>query len=263
MPSAFLLDLAGTLYADEGPIPGAVETVARLKQSGRPHRFVTNTSSRSRGAIVERLRNYGFDVSSEDIFTAVVAGAEVAMGHGAHMVAPFVDERSLADLGQFQLVGGTSGQSAVGQRPDAIIIGDLGDRWDFALMQEAFRFLMDGAKLVALSRDRYWRRGDGLALDAGAFVVGLEYAAGVTAEVAGKPSAGFFEAALHSLGFSREQAGECVMVGDDLWSDVEGARGAGLEGWLVRTGKFREDVLAASDVKPDRVIDSIANILDE
>jgi ribonucleotide monophosphatase NagD (HAD superfamily) len=50
------------------------------------------------------------------------------------------------------------------------------------------------------------------------------------------------------------------MVGDDLWSDVEGAQGAGLQGWLVRTGKFREDVLAASGIAPDRILSSVADL---
>ncbi len=261
-PTAFLLDLAGTLYHDEGPIDGAVDVVARIKRDRIPHRFVTNTSSRSRASIVERLRNYGFDVEAQDIFTAVVAGAEIARLSGSHVVAPFIDERALADLGEFELVGGTSGRASMGDRPDAIIVGDLGNRWDFDLMQEAFRLLMDGAMLIALSRDRYWHRGDGLALDAGAFVVGLEYAAGVRAEVAGKPSTGFFRAALASLGLPDSAQSECVMVGDDLWSDVEGAQQTGLSGWLVRTGKYRQDTVATSDIRPDRIIDSVAHILD-
>jgi ribonucleotide monophosphatase NagD (HAD superfamily) len=53
------------------------------------------------------------------------------------------------------------------------------------------------------------------------------------------------------------------MVGDDLWNDVQGSRNAGMQGWLVQTGKFREDVLAESSVVPDRVIGSVAEILGE
>ncbi len=258
MSTAYLLDLAGTLYTDDGPVPGAVDTVGRLKRARLPYRFVTNTSSRPRSSIVERLRGYGFDVEAQDIFTAVLAGAEMAAGSGAHVVAPFITERSLVDLGAFELVGGTSGRPAAGVRVDAVIIGDLGDRWDYSLMQQAFRFLMDGAELIALSRDRYWMRGDGLALDAGAFVAGLEFAAGVTARVAGKPSEGFFTTAVSSLGL--EPGPDVRMVGDDLWSDVEGAQRAGLAGWLVRTGKFREDALRSGGVTPDQVIDSIADL---
>jgi ribonucleotide monophosphatase NagD (HAD superfamily) len=116
---------------------------------------------------------------------------------------------------------------------------------------------MAGAALVALSRDRYFRHGERLALDAGPFVAALEYAAGTTATVAGKPSAAFFGAAVGSLGLAPDQV---AMVGDDLWSDVDGAQRAGLQGWLVRTGKFREDVLRRSAITPDRILSSVADV---
>ena len=51
-----------------------------------------------------------------------------------------------------------------------------------------------------------------------------------------------------------------AMVGDDLWSDVQGAQRAGLQGWLVRTGKFRESVLRESGIKPDRILESVASL---
>ena len=90
--------------------------------------------------------------------------------------------------------------------------------------------------------------------------MGLEYAAGVEAYLAGKPSAGFFRAAGASLGLSPGD-GSFAMVGDDLWSDVDGPQRAGLEGWLVRTGKYREDVVADSGIVPDHTLDSVADIL--
>lgn len=258
-PHAFLLDLDGTLYTDAGPIPGAVEAMTRLKATHIPHRFVTNTSRRSRAAIVGRLRKLGFDVEAQDVFTAVLAGAEAARRAGVQTAAPYVAEAALPDLGEFELVGGTSGRPATGVRPDAVIVGDLGNDWTYDLLNEAFRFLMEGAHLIALSRDRYFQRRDGLALDAGPFVTGLEYAAGVEATVAGKPSRGFFEGALASLGLS-DSAGSVAMVGDDVWSDVRGGQSAGLEGWLVRTGKFRAGVLEASEVTPDRILDSVVDV---
>ena len=141
--------------------------------------------------------------------------------------------------------------------PDAVLVGDLGERWTYALMQEAFDYLMSGAGLIALSRDRYWLDAGRLALDAGPFVAGLEFAAGKSAVVAGKPSPAFYAAALAQpgAGYSRRPS---AMVGDDLWSDVQGAQRAGLQGWLVRTGKYREAVLRESGIRPDRILDSIA-----
>ena len=76
--------------------------------------------------------------------------------------------------------------------------------------------------------------------------------------MAGKPSPAFFDAAVASLGLAADRA--VAMVGDDLWSDVEGAQRAGLQGWLVRTGKFREDVLRGSSIRPDRILPSVAEL---
>ena len=205
---------------------------------------------------MERLAGYGLDARAEEIVTATLAGAELIRAEGYGRVAPFVPVAALEDMQGLELRGGTS------DRPrgaaDVVVLGDLGDRWTFALLQEAFEQLMAGAALVALSRDRYFRQGERLALDAGPFVAALEYAAGATAAVAGKPSAAFFGAAVRSLGLAADRA--VAMVGDDLWSDVQGAQRAGLQGWLVRTGKFREDTLRASGITPDRILASVAEL---
>ena len=254
-PRAYLLDLDGTLYAGGAAIPGAVGAVARLREQDIPFRLVTNTTSRSRAMLVDRLRSYGFETSAEEVFTATVAGNALARTAGYRRVAPFMPEPALADIQELELVGGTSGATSAGL-PDAVLLGDLGDRWTYALLQEAFEYVMGGAALVALSRDRYWLQGERLALDAGPFVAALEFATGQQAAVAGKPSSAFYTAALTSLGLSATTP--AAMVGDDLWSDVEGAQRAGLQGWLVRTGKYRKTVLRESGVRPDRILDSVA-----
>lgn len=255
-PAAFLLDLDGTLYSGDTAIPGAVEALDYLRQSGIPFRLVTNTTSRSRRMLVERLAGYGLRVGADEIVTATLAGATLLRARGFTRVAPFLPPAALEDLAGLTLLGGTSDRPA--GPAEAVVLGDLGERWTYALLQEAFDHLMGGASLVALSRDRYFRQGERLALDAGPFVAALEYAATTTAEVAGKPSAAFFGAAVSSLGLALDRS--VAMVGDDLWSDVEGAQRAGLQGWLVRTGKFREDVLQSGLVRPDRVLDSVAVI---
>jgi HAD superfamily hydrolase (TIGR01458 family) len=253
-PVAFLLDLDGTLYAGGAAIPGAPAALAWLRSRGVPFRLVTNTTSRSRSMLVERLRRYGLDAAPDEIFTATLAGAALAREAGHRTVAPFLPAAALEDLVGLELAGGLAGPA--GARPDAVLLGDLGSAWTYGLLQEAFEYLMAGAELVALSRDRYFQQQGGLALDAGPFVAALEYATGHTARVAGKPSPGFYAAALASLGPAG--AGPAAMVGDDLWSDIEGAQRAGLAGWLVRTGKFRDHLLEQSGVRPDRILSSIA-----
>jgi HAD superfamily hydrolase (TIGR01458 family) len=203
----------------------------------------------------QRLREFGFEVSPEEIFTATLAGVRLVRKAGYSRIAPFIPEAALEDMDRLDLGGGTSGRPAR-FRPDAIMVGDLAERWSYQLLQEAFEYLMDGAELIALSRDRYWLRADRLTLDAGPFVAALEFAADRPARVAGKPSAVFFAEALDSMEIPASR--EAAMVGDDLWSDVEGAQRAGLQGWLVRTGKYRESALKESGIRPDRVLESVA-----
>jgi HAD superfamily hydrolase (TIGR01458 family) len=138
-----------------------------------------------------------------------------------------------------------------------VIVGDLGEGWDYGVLNSAFRRLMDGAELIALQKNRYWETSDGLSLDAGPFVASLEYATGREAEVMGKPSPAFFELALSELGISADHA---AMVGDDVEADVGGAMEAGLAGILVRTGKFREDLVSESGIEPTATVDSIADV---
>jgi phospholysine phosphohistidine inorganic pyrophosphate phosphatase len=255
-PSAYLLDLDGTLYSGDAAIPGAVEALVRQRARGAPFRLVTNTTTRSRLMLVQRLAGYGFDVAAGEIVTATLAGVELIRTAGYARVAPFVPAGALEDMAGLDLRGGTSDHPR--GAADVVVLGDLGERWTFALLQEAFEQLMAGAALVALSRDRYFRQGERLALDAGPFVAALEYAAGASAAVAGKPSAAFFGAAARSVGFAPER--DVAMVGDDLWSDVEGAQRAGLQGWLVRTGKFRDDALRTAGITPDRILSSVAEL---
>ena len=262
---ALLIDLDGTLYTDAGAISGAVNAVAELRRSRRPFRFVTNTTRRSRGALVERLRGYGFAVEPTEVFTSVLAGARLLRERGVRRVAPFVAERALEDLAEFDLIGGTARSPSPGVHPgsgvpEAVIVGDLGSAWTPTLLNEAFRHVLDGALLVALQKDRYWLGATGLELDAGPYVAALEYATGQQALVCGKPNPAFYRGALATLG--ADAPASAIMVGDDLWADVAGAQQAGLQGWLVRTGKFRQDVLERSGVKPDRVLASVVEILE-
>jgi HAD superfamily hydrolase (TIGR01458 family) len=256
-PQGYLLDLDGTLYAGGAAIPGAVTALARLREQHVPLRLVTNTTSRSRRVLVERLRGYGFEVSPEELFTATLAAKVLASTAGYQSIAPFLPEPALEDLAELELAGGTSNRAQSGT-PQAVMVGDLGDRWNYALLQEAFEYIMAGADLIALSRDRYWLSQNRLTLNAGPFVAALEFATGKSAVVAGKPSLSFYATAVLSLGVG--PANSVAMIGDDLWSDVEGAQRAGLQGWLVRTGKYRENALRDGAIRPDRILDSIADL---
>ena len=237
-----LLDLDGTLYAGDEAVPGAREAVQLLNKAGFRLRYVTNTTRKPRREVAGRLRELGFEVGEEQVLTP--AGAAAALV-GAGSCLPLVAEELLEDL---------DGVTLDEEHPDYVLVGDLGQGFTYERLDGAFRSLMDGADLIALQKNRYWQTETGLSLDAGPFVAALEYASGKQATVLGKPEAGFFGAALASIGL---EAGEVAMVGDDPESDVAGAKRAGLKAVQVRTGKWRpgDDVGEA-----DRILDSIADL---
>jgi HAD superfamily hydrolase (TIGR01458 family) len=138
-----------------------------------------------------------------------------------------------------------------------VVLGDLGEGWDFHTLNRAFRLLMAETRpaLVALGMTRYWRAADGLRLDVAPYVKALEHASGARAVVLGKPAPEFFRAGLARVDCP---AGEAVLIGDDIVGDVQGAQRVGLQGVLVRTGKFRVSDLAG-EIRPDAVLDSIAD----
>jgi HAD superfamily hydrolase (TIGR01458 family) len=247
-PGALLLDIDGTLYVGDDAVPGAPAAVQLLQGRGIPIRYLTNTTRFSRHELASRLRALGFPAADEQLFTAPVAAAAWLARERVRRIALYVPESTLADFRDFEMVD---------ERPEAVVVGDLGEAWSFATLNRAFRQLLEGARLVALQRNRYWRTPDGLTLDAGAFVAALEFGAAVQAVVVGKPSAEFFRLAAASLPAA---AAPPVVVGDDIETDIEGARAAGLPAILVRTGKFRASDLQASLTRPDAVIDSVADL---
>jgi HAD superfamily hydrolase (TIGR01458 family) len=226
-----LLDLSGVIYVQDEAVPGAAEALERLRADGIPIRLVTNTTMRPARSILERLDRLGIEADPGELITPATLAKRRCEEAGFESVALVVLDELREDL---------EGLEEKGDSADVVIVGDLGDQWDYDVLNRAFRRLMDGAELIALQKNRYWETSDGLSLDAGPFVASLEYAIGSEAEVMGKPSEAFFELALSELGTSADHA---AMVGDDVEADVGGAMEAGLAGILVKTGKYRDDLV--------------------
>jgi phospholysine phosphohistidine inorganic pyrophosphate phosphatase len=248
-PLGVLLDLDGTVYEEERLVPGATEAIERLRASGIPVRFVTNTTRMPRRALRERLASFGVPAEVDEIITAPTAAALWLRSERLAPVSLHVNPATEEDF---------SGLARDDVRPAAVVVGDLGAGWTFARLNAAFRQVLAGGRLVALQRNRYWKTADGLALDAGAFVAALEYAAGVSATVVGKPSHAFFTSAMRTLGDVAPT--DVVVVGDDATTDVAGAKACGCVGVLVRTGKYRAEDERTTATSPDAVVDSVAEL---
>jgi HAD superfamily hydrolase (TIGR01458 family) len=245
-----LLDIDGVLTISWEALPAAIETLDRLRRDAMPFRLITNTTTHTRRDLATTLGTAGFDVAPEDIVTAVVAtGSYLRARHPRARVFVLSDGDASEDLEGIELVGV--------DRADVVVLGGAGDDFTYAAVDHVFRRLAEGATLVGMHRNLYWRTAEGFRLDGGAYVAGLEEATGRRAAICGKPSAAFFEEALRSLGVRADHA---AMVGDDVVNDVLGAQAIGVTGVLVRTGKFLPADLQRPEGRPDHVLDSIADL---
>ena len=238
------------LHVSGRPIDGAVWAVRQLRAAGHRLRFLTNNTTHSRSALAETLRGYGIELEDGELQTTPVAAARVLQG------------RRVLALTMPAIRDDLEGVELVGENADAVLLGGADETaetnqvFSYMNLARAFAELEAGAELYCLHKNAWWQTSRGAMLDAGAFVVGLEYATGAQATVLGKPSASYFEAALEAVDADPEHA---WMVGDDVDADIGGAAALGLHTILVRTGKFRDDAGAWS-AQPEAVVDSIADV---
>ncbi len=224
MYQGIFFDISGVLYSGRETIPGAQEAIKRAQASDLELRFITNTSRRSRQQLITDLKTLGFNIDPHRLFTAPTAAHAWIESNG---LRPFcLVHRDLvnefSDLDQ--------------ANPNAVLIGDAAEGFCYRSLDRAFQLCQSGAPLIGIGRNRYFRIDNQLHLDAGPFIKAIEYAAATEAVIMGKPSKEFFELAVASTSLA---AGSILMVGDDIYGDVEGALGAGLGGCLVKTGKYQ------------------------
>src|SRR5262245_22304871 len=250
--TAILLDIDGVLHVSGEAVPGAAEAVRALRDEGHRLRFVTNNTTRARDILAGELQSIGFDLRTEEITTTPLAAGKLLQGK---RVLALTMTSIRKDLEQYV--------ELVDDGADAVLVGgadeteETGNVFSYDRLNQAYAELREGARLVCLHKNKWWQTSRGPLLDAGAFVAGLEYAAGVEAEIVGKPTAAYFQAALAEV---EGRADAAVMVGDDVDADIGGAKAIGMRGVLVRTGKFRPAALKGAEPQPDAVVDSIADL---
>jgi HAD superfamily hydrolase (TIGR01458 family) len=246
--SAFLIDLDGVIYVQEKLIPGAIDAIRFVQQKNLPHRFVTNSTTHSRRQLTKRLAQVGLEIIPEHLFTAPVAAAQHLKSIRNTRCYFYVNPNIVEEFEKLERVDSDTTH---------VIIGDVGERFNYEMMNRVFFMIQQGADIVALQKNRFCITREGLKLDAGAFIAALEYATGKTAKVFGKPSAEFFHQACASLGLPPT---EVTMIGDDLRADIEGAAAAGLKTIFVRSGKDQNTSLEGMQRQPDLVLNSIAEL---
>jgi HAD superfamily hydrolase (TIGR01458 family) len=144
--------------------------------------------------------------------------------------------------------------------PEAVVIGDLGDKWNYETLNDIFRKVYNGADLLAMQKNKFWKPdGINLCLDAGAFISAIEYATGKEAVLIGKPSPIYFYSAIELLGFSKDST--FIMIGDDIETDIQGAKDLGGTSILVYSGKTKYPLEPSIKIKPDYEAKTLENVI--
>ena len=243
----FLFDLNGVFYEDKNIISGANETIDWLKKNGIPHKFISNNSTLSRKLFVEKLKKIGLKINISEVITSNYAGVLTIKKMGLKNCKLIMTEEAKLDYKKFQLQN---------KKIDAIVIGDIGEKWSFSLMNELMNDIISGAEIIALHKGKYYQSQGKLKIDCGAFVAGLEYSTSKKAISIGKPKKSFFDLAAFDLGTNK-----ICLVGDDLHNDIEGGQKMGYKTILVKTGKYRQNIFDKSKIKPDFCIPSIKELI--
>ncbi|MCL2534069.1 MAG: HAD-IIA family hydrolase [Nocardiaceae bacterium] len=244
-----LFDIDGVLVTSWRPVPGAVEALDELRRSGGVRSFLTNTTSRTCGEIASALDAAGFDIRPEEIVTAVRLTTE-------YLRSTYPGARVML-LNHGDIRADMEGIEFDDDDPEVIVIGGAGSEFTHDALSRVLDRMVAGVPVVAMHRALMWSESDGLRLDTGAYLPGLEEASGSRIVSIGKPSLAGFLTAAELMGVD---PAAMVMVGDDFRSDVLPAQRVGMTGVLVRTGKFRQPVLDLAVDRPDHVIDSVADL---
>jgi HAD superfamily hydrolase (TIGR01450 family) len=251
----FLVDLDGVVWVGRELVPGSVEALRMLIESGKEIVFVTNNPARPAATYAERLREAGVPAEDDRVVTAGVATARLAakrVGAGctAFAIGAPAFHETVADAG-LRLLEGEAGRDA-----EAVLVsGHRG--FDYEELLTATLALQGGAQLFATSHDPTLPMPGGNWPGTGSILAAVETASGARAEIGGKPEHHLFDQARALLGGAQRVA----MIGDRVSSDIVGGRRAGLGTVLVLSGASSREDAAAADPPPDLVLDDLAALL--
>lgn len=241
---ALFLDLDGVLFVGSEPIAGAADTINMAREKGLTLRFLTNTATQPRHQLIAKLASMDICVEENELYTAPIAAKQYLQQQGLRPYC-LIHRDIRCDVAGLNETD-----------PNCVLLGDARDELNYQNLNHAFQLCINGAPLIGIGMNRYFKNEQGLMLDSGPFIRAIEWAAGTEAIIMGKPGKQFFHEVVNTTPYNADQ---CLMVGDDVIGDVEGAVNAGLKGCLVRTGKYRK---ADEEKLPPQaeVIDSIGGL---
>jgi NagD protein len=250
---SWLTDMDGVLIHEGQPIPGAPEFIGRLRASGRPFLVLTNNSIYTARDLHARLSRMGIDVPEEAIWTSALATAKFLddqrPGGTAYVIGEAGLTTALHDIGYI----------LSNQEPDYVVLGET-RTYSFSAITTAIRLIADGARFIATNPDPTGPSKEGLLPACGSVAALISKATGVEPYFIGKPNPMMMRSALNTINAHSETT---AMIGDRMDTDVLCGLEAGLETILVLTGISGRADIDRYPYRPSRVIESIADLLDE
>jgi len=224
-----LIDLDGVIKSGNTILPNTKEFLDLLAKYENPKIILSNSTLVTSNEILDFFEKRNISIKIP-IITASDASLEYIKGK-YKKVAVYAVEKVKSIFTDYLDY----------KNPEAVLVGDLDKEWNYEIMNEIFRFVRDGKDFIAMQKNRFWNTPeDGILLDAGAFIKGIEYAANKEAILIGKPSAEYFKSALKQINCKAES--NFIMIGDDIINDIEGAKKLGAETILIYTGKTKKQI---------------------
>ena len=242
-----IIDLDGTLIHKGEATTGAKALIDFLNEQNIPFRVVTNSVGRTPEELSAKIKAVGIEIG-EHLFLNPIVALNRYIKDNAVESYYFVGQKKISDL--------LAVRPKFDGFPEYIILSDL-EQSDYAQLNQLFVYLKQGAKLLTMSMSEYYIAEGGLKLDTGAFTRMLEYHAESKAILFGKPSEELFNVAVEGMGLDSSSV---VVIGDDVLTDVKGAKAFGLGSVLVRSGKYqKEDEFIDT---PNLVVNNLLELVD-
>lgn len=252
----FLFDMDGTLYLGNRLYDFTKKLLSTIKESGGKYIFMTNNSSKSVNDYVKKLEKMGIESSYDDFMTSSQATSYYLKknynGKRLYVCGTESLKEELRSNG-FQI-------TEILEEVDLIVMG-----FDTEL---TFKKLEDVSKLLLLRKDIPYIATNpdyvcptefGSVPDCGSVCDMLYNVSGRRPKVIGKPEALMPILAMEKTGYSKEQT---AVIGDRIYTDIKSGLNAGATAILVLSGETTKEVLEASDIKPDFVMESAKELIE-
>jgi NagD protein len=250
---SWLMDMDGVLVREEHAIPGADRFIARLRELDRPFLVLTNNSMYTPRDLSARLGQGGLDVPEDSIWTSALATARFLQDQRPGGTAFAIGEAGLTTALH------DAGYTLSERRPDYVVLGET-RTYSFERIAQAIRLILAGARFIATNPDPTGPTPDGPLPATGSVAALISRATGIAPYFVGKPNPLMMRSALNAIDAHSEST---AMVGDRMDTDVVSGLEAGMHTVLVLTGSTRREEAERFPFRPSRIIDSIADLVDD